>query len=367
VRALAALALLLAVLTAAGCGGDDEAAAPPPAAAPTAASDSASAAARRFLDRYTGPDGRVRRLDEGDDTVGEGQAYGMLLAAAVGDEPAFDRIWAWTRRELGRPDGLISFRWAGGRVVDPQAASDADVDAARALLVATCRFDRPALREEAVELGRAILDVEVAPVAGGDALTSGPWATGDPVSLNPSYFAPRTFVALAQASGDDRWDELARTAREETARLLEDGRVLPPDWATAPRGGASVPAGPPSGGAPPRFAFDAARTPVRFAEDPDPAGRRLAARSWAAFRGRAPRDVVVEHDLTGRPTGGTRHPVALVAAAGAAAAAGERAAARRLLDAAEALDRERPTYYGAAWVALGRLMLTTDRLEPCEA
>ena len=34
----------------------------------------------------------------------------------------------------------------------------------------------------------------------------------------------------------------------------------------------------------------------------------------------------------------------------------------RLLDAAEALDKRSPTYYGAAWVALGRIMLTTNAL-----
>jgi hypothetical protein len=54
-----------------------------------------------------------------------------------------------------------------------------------------------------------------------------------------------------------------------------------------------------------------------------------------------------------------------VAAAGAAHAAGLTAARDGLLDAAEALDQRSPTYYGAAWVALGRMMLTTKLLGPC--
>ncbi|MBV8429650.1 MAG: hypothetical protein JO244_00690, partial [Solirubrobacterales bacterium] len=41
-------------------------------------------AAQHFLDRYVLPDGRVERIDQGGDTVGEGQAYGMLLAAGIG-------------------------------------------------------------------------------------------------------------------------------------------------------------------------------------------------------------------------------------------------------------------------------------------
>ncbi len=63
--------------------------------------------------------------------------------------------------------------------------------------------------------------------------------------------------------------------------------------------------------------------------------------------------------------GNTLNPVVLVAAAGAADAAGQPAARDGLLDAAEALDRRFPTYYGAAWVALGRIMLTTRLLDNC--
>jgi lysyl-tRNA synthetase class 2 len=46
----------------------------------------------------------------------------------------------------------------------------------------------------------------------------------------------------------------------------------------------------------------------------------------------------------------------------AAKAAGDDASEAELLDAAEALDRRRPTYFGSAWVALGRLMLDTNEL-----
>jgi endoglucanase len=73
----------------------------------------------------------------------------------------------------------------------------------------------------------------------------------------------------------------------------------------------------------------------------------------------------VEHALTGKPIGGTKPPVALVAAAAAAGAAGHPRDRDRLLDAAAALDKQSPTYYGAAWVALGRIMLTTKYLDAC--
>ena len=140
---------------------------------------------------------------------------------------------------------------------------------------------------------------------------------------------------------------------------------LPPDWARL-EGGRPVPIGSPGNPqSPPMFGFDAVRTLVRMAEDPNPAGRQIAARAWSVFAGQDPTKLPVEHSLSGQPTGGTLHPVALVAAAGAADAAGLPPARDGLLDAAEALDQRSPTYYGAAWVALGRMMLTTNLLNAC--
>lgn len=342
-------------------GDDDPASAPTPTPANESSPD---AAARRFLDRYVLPDGRVQRIDEGGDTVGEGQAYGMLLAAALGDEARFDVIWKWTQDNLERPDGLISFLWQDGEVVDPEAASDADVDAARALLVASCEFDRPELRDEAVELGRAILAEQTATFADAPVLVAGPWAVEEPVTINPSYFSPATFAALGEASGDGQWGELSATSRSISEMLMNDETPLPPDWARL-EGDEPVPIGlPDDPEAPPKFSFDAVRTLVRLAEDPDPEGRQIAAVAWPVFEGQDPAQIAVEHDLSGEPAGDTRNPVAQVAAAGAAHAAGENAARDRLLDAAEAADREYSTYYGAAWVALGRYMLTTKALEP---
>jgi endo-1,4-beta-D-glucanase Y len=358
VRALVVLVLALSFL--AGCGGGDSG-----GGSPGSGGDTPDAAAKRFLDRYVQGDGRVSRIDEGGDTVGEGQAYGMLIAAASGDSQRFDQIWNWTKQNLRRPDGLISFKWRDGKIEDPQAASDADVDAARALLVASCRFKRPAQRQEGIDLGKAILDKETSESQGKPVLTAGPWANKEPQTINPSYFSPATFADLGTASGDGEWGSLSASSREITGALMTDSSPLPPDWAKL-EGGKPVPIGTPDdpGGAP-KFSFDAPRTLVRMAEDPDQAGRAIAARAWPVFEGQDPNKIVVERDLTGKPVGGSMHPVVLVAAAAAADAAGKDGDRDKLLDAATAMDQRSSTYFGSAWVALGRYMLTTDALKTC--
>ena len=315
-------AVLLAVLALAGCG--DE-----PAG---------------FLDRYVSGDGRVVRHDQGGDTVSEGQAYAMLIAVAERDEERFDRVWTWTREHLRRPDGLLSWRWADGRVTDGQAAADADLDAARALMLAAKRFDEPRYAEDGRALGRAVSEIETDK----SVLLAGPW-TRDVV--NPSYWSPRAFAAIERV-------DLNEPARRLTDQLTANG--LPPDWARIDSGRAT-PTGPPSGGDP-VYSFDAVRLPIRLAESCASEDRALAARMWAHLRDDPG---VARRALDGTPLTDGQHPVALAGAAAAAHAAGDRDAASELLDRAEALDAEHPTYYGKAWVELTRAMLKPGALGTC--
>lgn len=327
----------------------------------------ATDAAYAFLDTYTTDGGRIQRTDQGGDTVGEGQAYGMLAAAAVGDPQRFDRIWGWTQANMLRPDGLLVFRWADGRVVDPQAAADADLDAARALLVASCRFRRDDLRTAAERIGRAVLAHETATAGGRLVLLAGPWADhGGTLTVNPSYLDPTTLQALERVTGDQRFAKLAGDGRDMISAIAHP---LAPDWAVvdAATGDARPVSAAGSTSGPGRFSFDAVRTLVRLGADPDVAGRSIAARAWPVFRDRDPSRIPVVHELDGSPAGDPAGPAGPVAAAGAATAAGDRAAAARLLDAAQAADKQRPSYYGSALVALGRLTLTTRRLQPCSA
>ena len=98
----------------------------------------------------------------------------MLLAAATGDSRRFGQVWRWTASHLRTPDGLLSWHWDGGHVIDAQPASDADLDAARALLVAAERFGVAGYRHEALRIADGVLGAETVDAAGRPTLVAGP-------------------------------------------------------------------------------------------------------------------------------------------------------------------------------------------------
>ncbi len=89
------------------------------------------------------------------------------------------------------------------------------------------------------------------------------------------------------------------------------------------------------------------------------ADRRLAAALWPLYR-RAPGRG--QYALNGTPQVAWTHAASFVAAAAAANAAGDGSATPSLLGQADAAH---PTYYGDAWAALGRVMLTSSALGTC--
>jgi endo-1,4-beta-D-glucanase Y len=323
-------------------------------------------ASERFLGRYMDANGRVIRRDQGGDTVSEGQAYAMLIAAGIGDRRSFRLAWGWARSNLQRSDGLLSYSRKGA-VVEHESASDADVDAARALALAADRFGEPGYRRDAARIAAAVVDHETAGPKDSPTLVAGPWATSRPQAVNPSYFSPRAFGVLARLSDAEVYAKLAASSRRILSRLVGNPLPLPPDWAKLRRNGKVKPSPPPSDKAQsPRFGPDAARIPIRYAESCDGADRRLAARFYPFFD-RAAREGApfgTSYDPRGAPLDTNAAALTAVAAAAAADAAGDRAARESFLSSATETARRYPTYYGDAWVALGRLMLT-DELGGC--
>lgn len=204
------------------------------------------------------------RRDQGSDTVSEGQAYGMLLAEVSGNHAAFRRIWAWTHRHLQLGSGLFAFHAnAAGRILSREPASDADLIIAWTLL----RYRGPGgtgFQDQGRRVAAAILSREVTRGPGGTpVLTAGPWATGRPASLNPSYWSLAALYGLARLTGQPEWRSLAAGAVTLTRQLTRGGRLLPPDWAELRASGAlrSEPA--PDGSQPQvQFGLGAQRTVI---------------------------------------------------------------------------------------------------------
>jgi endo-1,4-beta-D-glucanase Y len=334
--------------------GDDEST---PLAARSTALDS-----QTFLDTYVEDDGRVVRLDQGGDTVSEGQAYGMLIALDAGDAERFDAMWSWTRSNLGRDDGLISWRWQDGQVVDPSSASDADLDMARALLLAAEAFGEPQYTEDGVALGEAILEHETVPVPDGLLLVAGQWATEAPYSFNPSYVSPVATTLLGEVTGDPRWAELERGSRTAVQALMANGE-LPPNWAEASEDGAVRPAPSPDGSGV-AYGYDAARTLLRHAEACAPEDRELAV-AGAAVVARGGSDPVAVYDLAGSPQSDVASPLSTMAQAAGFAAAGDPERALAAIELASRQQQQAPTYYGDAWTVLAPALLTNPDLGGC--
>jgi hypothetical protein len=329
----------------------------------------AKAAAGSFLARYLLSTGRIDRIDQGGDTVSAGQAYGMLMSVALGQRQRFALIWRWTWTHLRRRDGLLASHWRGGRVIDRSSASDADLDAARALILAAGRFRVTAYRQAGVAMARAILAHETAQLGGSLVLLAGSWAR-KPAFVDPGYWAPRTFELLGVAVHDHRFARLERGAVGSARALTANVPHLPPDWATVSASGVPTPfAGPPGAmrEPTPRYSLDAARLPIRFAEGCIASSRQIPASMWPFFSVQSPSGIGFAYGLDGRLLAPQQNATVLVGAAAAAQSAGQIAARDLLLAQAGAVNRQFPTYFGAAWIALGRLELQTALLGSCSA
>ena len=364
-HATAWVLVLVLAATVTACSTNDGAPSTKAAVAAAATPDeSAVAAAKRFLGTYIGGDGRVVRADQHGDTVSEGQGYAMLLAVAVHDGDTFRRVWAWTKQALQEPSGLFAYHWGGG-VTDKTPATDADLQIAWALDLGAQAFGDSSWRDEAGRIARAIAASEIGyDDQGAPVLAAGPWAVqhGQPTTVEPGYWTPPASAALATLTGDQRLAGLGTSTPTHLAALTRQGKALPPDWATIGGGDAGTSIAAPDHSAPVQFGPDAMRTLVWASCS---AGTRSTVAGWWPLLAATADSAPLSRSLGGAPLNSDKAPLSAVAAAAAAQAAGNETEALHLLDVAEQIDHDYPTYYGSAWVALGRVLLTTQRLAAC--
>lgn len=301
--------------------------------------------------RFVAEDGRV--IDRGNRNMShsEGQGYGLILAVAADDRPAFERIRQWTRDNLQVRGGDRLLAWAWGRrpngewgVVDYNNATDGDLLAAYGLLLAFERWNEPAWRTEALELAADIKKHLVAEAGGGPVLLPGYYGfeRDGALVVNPAYYVYPALEALARHDPDPVWKEILRGGLDLLDRARRPPWNLPPDWILARPDGLEVFRERSS-----RFGYEAVRVPLYLAW----AGRREALQPWSAVLDWFERTGVLPLwvDVVDPAVSLTEAPGGFYAVwAAAAERLGRPATAERLWSRArEQLAREKDDYYSA--------------------
>jgi endo-1,4-beta-D-glucanase Y len=196
--------------------------------------------------------------------VSEGIAYGMLLAAGFLDRPLFDGLWQYYTDHVDA-NGLMN--WAtslceGAGNNNANAAADAELDAAMALIQAHAVWPDGSYLAAAEDLTQRILDHETDVCDDKLVLLPGDaWGgcNDSDTRINPSYFAPgyyRVFAAKFSAQAE-AWNQLL----ENTYALYASYQAqfpLVPDWDNHPYG---------DEGSLDHYNYDACRTPWRLATE----------------------------------------------------------------------------------------------------
>ncbi|MEI7694646.1 MAG: glycosyl hydrolase family 8 [Chlorobium sp.] len=219
--------------------------------------------------------GRVCRPRDNNDTVSEGQAYGMLRAVLMNDHATFDECLDWTEGALSRKssdgDRLLAWHYQNGVVADRKSASDADIDYAYSLILASRKWNDVRYRTLAEQVLQSVLEKETAIINGRLYFLPWPREYNQPdqlTALNPSYYAPSHFKLFFEVSGDHRWLELVDTTYYMLGKLLDFPGVLKkgtlvPDWIAVDAEGniTELP------GNDAVYGWDAVRVPLRIAAD----------------------------------------------------------------------------------------------------
>jgi endo-1,4-beta-D-glucanase Y len=205
-------------------------------------------------------------FDDGSSTVSEGIGYGMLLAAYAADKALLDGLWAYYKANANG-NGLMNWKIGGcSGVSGSGGATDADEDAAMALLVAKCQWPSATspynYNTEATNLITAIGNKEV--VSGsGQVINGDGWGTTN-TCRNPSYFAPAYYRLFAgQVSGQSSlWNNAANASYTLLNANVNSSTGLVSNWSdnngitNACNGGNSG-----------WYSYDACRNPWRMATD----------------------------------------------------------------------------------------------------
>ena len=225
-----------------------------------------------YANRFVLADGRVVDTGAGGISHSEAEGTAMLLAERHDDRDRFDKIWTWTRTNLGgRKDGLMIWGWhpeGHTHAPDKNNATDGDLLIAWALAEAGDRWKVPAFHESAISLAHAIVTHLLRETGAGPVLLPGinGFEGAKGLVINLSYEVLPAFRVLDAVAPDPVWKRLADTAHVLFAQARTGRFSLPTDWTFVPKGWKSgAPGLAPWADKPPRFGYDAIRIPLYLA------------------------------------------------------------------------------------------------------
>ena len=217
-----------------------------------------------FVEDCSGGSKRVK-YDNVQQTVSEGIAYGMLLSAYAGDKVTFDGLWQYYKDKRNER-GFMGWKQlngctgscAGTSGGNCNAATDAELDAAMALIVAAKQWPAGSYAAEAKAFIKLIKQYEMA-ADGNTKMGDFPGAT----RYNPSYYSPAYYREYAKIDTENAtfWNVTAVQKAEQVLianRHATTGLVS--NWANAN--------GIPATGTPDKYyGYESIRNPWRMAND----------------------------------------------------------------------------------------------------
>lgn len=190
-----------------------------------------------YKQNFMSKDGRIIDPDKNNITTSEGQSYIMLRSLAIGDKKTFDLSYKWAKNNLQRKDKLFSWIWGENKngkyeILDPNTASDADVDIAFSLILAYEKWKQYTYLLEAEAIINSIWNNETRRIGENIVLAPGVVQNADEkIEINPSYFSPYAFRLFQKYDDIHDWNCLIDSSYYYLSEVMTQTKTkLPPNW-----------------------------------------------------------------------------------------------------------------------------------------
>ena len=173
-----------------------------------------------------GSEGWVLSPEGTNSTVSEGIAYGMLITVYMDDEAMFKKLYTTWKSHNVVNGGLGGMHWRiydDGRV-ETGSATDADVDAALALVMASKQWNNASYLSDAKSIISWIGNTDI-----GDGNRINP-GSGWNDMFNPSYAATANFHLFQEVTNDSKWASVNTRAYQDLSACQNSTSGLVSDW-----------------------------------------------------------------------------------------------------------------------------------------